>query len=194
MDDKIVDLTVEELDRTKTDTPDGIWPVIWDFAGQALFRAIHPIFMSSEAVYVLVWDLTRDLFAKAQCKVNEDGREEVEVLAADSNDTNLDHILRWLDMVHSLRPEGNPELPPVILVGTHADEADFPDEKREKLERLLRKNFPAFSKHIVKSVVVDNTLAGGLIQEEDGQIVEVRETILEEAKKLPHTQNKVPLK
>ena len=194
MDDKIVDLTVEELERTKTDTPDGIWPVIWDFAGQALFRAIHPIFMSSEAVYVLVWDLTRDLFAKAQCKVNEDGREEVEVLAADSNDTNLDHILRWLDMVHSLRPEGNPELPPVILVGTHADEADFPEEKREKLERLLRKNFPAFSKHIVKSVVVDNTLAGGLIQEEDGQIVEVRETILEEAKKLPHTQNKVPLK
>ena len=100
---KIADLTAEKLHRKETDIPDGIWPVIWDFAGQALFRAIHPIFMSSEAVYVLLWDLTRDLFAKAQCKVNEDGREEVDVLTADSNDANLDHILRWLDMVHSLR-------------------------------------------------------------------------------------------
>ena len=194
MDDMIADLTAEKLHRKETDIPDGIWPVIWDFAGQALFRAIHPIFMSSEAVYVLVWDLTRDLFAKAQCQVNEDGRDEQTVLTADSNDTNLDHILRWLDMVHSLRPEGNPELPPVILVGTHADEADFPDEKKEELEEFLRVNFEDFYNHIVESVTVDNTLAGRPIQEEDKRIGQLRETILKEAEKLSHTQKQIPLK
>lgn len=68
MDNKIADLTAEKLHRKETDIPDGIWPVIWDFAGQALFRAIHPIFMSSEAVYVLVWDLTRDLMPKLNAK------------------------------------------------------------------------------------------------------------------------------
>ena len=194
LDDKIGDLTEEKLLRKETDIPDGIWPVIWDFAGQALFRAIHPIFTSSEAVYVLVWDLTRDLFDTAQCRVNEDGRKEVEVSTADSSDTNLDHILRWLDMVHSLRPEGNPELPPVILVGTHADEVRSPDKTKGELTRFLRKNFPAFADHIVKTVTVDNTLAGRPNQEEDKQIVELRETILEEAERLPHTQNEVPLK
>ena len=194
MDNKIADLTAEKLHRKETDIPDGIWPVIWDFAGQALFRAIHPIFMSSEAVYVLVWDLTRDLFAKAQCKVNEDGREEVDVLTADSNDTNLDHILRWLDMVHSLRPEGNSEFPPVILVGTHADEVNFPDKKKEELEEFLRVNFEDYYDHVVESVTMDNTLAGRPIQEEDKRICQLRQITLKEAENLSHTQKKIPLK
>ena len=194
MDNKIADLTAEKLHRKETDIPDGIWPVIWDFAGQALFRAIHPIFMSSAAVYVLVWDLTRDLFAKAQCKVNEDGRGEVDVLTADGNDTNLDHILRWLDMVHSLRPEGNSEFPPVILVGTHADEVNFPDKKKEELEEFLKVNFEDYYNHVVESVTMDNTLAGRPIQEEDKRICQLRQITLKEAENLSQTQKKIPLK
>ena len=26
---------------------ENIWPIIWDFAGQDIYRAIHPIFMST---------------------------------------------------------------------------------------------------------------------------------------------------
>ena len=37
LDGKIGDLTEEKLLRKETDIPDGIWPVIWDFAGQAFF-------------------------------------------------------------------------------------------------------------------------------------------------------------
>ena len=92
--DKIAHLIPEKVDERKSDAPDGIWPVILDFAGQAVYRAIHPIFMSPEAVYVLVCDLTKDLFGAALCKVKEDGREEVEIPTPDSGDINLDHLLR----------------------------------------------------------------------------------------------------
>ena len=39
---------------------DTIWPVIWDFAGQDIYHAIHPIFMSPDDIYLLAFDLTKD--------------------------------------------------------------------------------------------------------------------------------------
>ncbi|KAJ7369730.1 hypothetical protein OS493_036761 [Desmophyllum pertusum] len=65
--DKVTRLAIKNLSQEKSDNDDGIWPVIWDFAGQAIFRAIHPIFVSREAIYVLVIDLTKELSAIAQC-------------------------------------------------------------------------------------------------------------------------------
>ena len=173
--------------------PNGIWPVIWDLAGQAVYRAIHPIFMSPEAVYVLVFDLTKDLCATAQCKVKSDGHDEVEIPSPDSGDTNLDHIMRWMDLVHSLRHSDNGEtLPPVVLVGTHADCAD--GKKMDVLKHFLSRNARVFSKHIVQTLTVDNTRAGQLLSQEDPQIVRLRQEILNVADTLPHTKIKVPLK
>ena len=173
--------------------PDGIWPVIWDLAGQAVYRAIHPIFMSPEAVYVLAFDLTKDLYATAQCKVKNDGHLEVEIPAPDSNDTNLDHVMRWLDLVHSLRNSEDGEmLPPVVLVGTHADCAD--GKKMDVLKKFLSRNARVFSRHIVQTVTVDNTRAGQLRSLEDPQIVSLRQEILNVADTMPHTKIEVPLK
>ncbi|XP_068694464.1 uncharacterized protein [Montipora foliosa] len=172
--------------------PDGIWPVIWDLAGQAVYRAIHPIFMSPEAVYVLVFDMTKNLCATAQCKVKSAGHEEVEIPAPDSGDTNLDHIMRWLDLVHSLRDSKHSELPPVIIVGSHADCNDC--KMMDLLKKFLSRNARVFSKHIVQTLTVDNTRAGQLPSQEDPQIVRLREEILTVADTLPHTKLEVPLK
>lgn len=173
--------------------PDGIWPVIWDLAGQAVYRAIHPIFMSPEAVYVLVFDLTKDLCATAHCKVKNSGHEEVEIPAPDSSDTNLDHILRWMDLVHSLRLSENGEtLPPVILVGTHADCVD--GTEMDVLKKFLSRNARVFIERIAHTLTVDNTRAGQLPSQEDPQTVRLRQEILNVADTMPHTKIEVPLK
>ncbi|KAK2559161.1 putative serine/threonine-protein kinase pats1 [Acropora cervicornis] len=173
--------------------PNGIWPVIWDLAGQAVYRAIHPIFMSPQAVYVLVFDLTKNLCATAQCKVKCEGQEELEIPAPDSGDTNLDHIMRWLDLVHSLRnSECSEKLPPVLIVGSHSDCAD--SKRMDILKQFLSRNARVFSEHIVQTLTIDNTRAGQLSSEEDPQILKLREEILSVADTLPHTKIEVPLK
>ncbi len=182
--------------RELSDNYDGVWPVIWDFAGQAVYRAIHPIFMSPEAIYVLIFDLTMELSATARCRVGVSGRDECVVPARDSNDTNLDHIMRWMDLVHSLRNSCDGQtLPPVIMVGTHADCVQGnPNEKME----LLRENFcgyaRVFGEHITETFVVDNTQAGKEHDQEDPQIVSLRGEIIRVANSLPHLKKEVPLK
>ena len=70
MPDHVTFLLAETLARKELDPDEKIWPVIWDFAGQDIYRAIHPIFMSPEDVYLLVFGLTKKLSEKAVCRVN----------------------------------------------------------------------------------------------------------------------------
>lgn len=182
-----------KLQGNGSDGEEGIWPIIWDFAGQAVYRAIHPIFMSSEAIYLLMVDLSKNLFATAQCRVKENGREEVTIPAPDCNDTNFDHIMRWLDLVHSLRRSR--QMPPVILVGTHVDLVDNPEQKLHDLKSTLCHNSRVLSDHIAIALNVDNTKAGIISpQREDTGITKLREKVIKTADKLQQAKRKVPLK
>ena len=192
MPDKIVNLLDKNLQTRDFVNEEGIWPIIWDFAGQAVYRSIHPIFMSSEAVYLLVVDLSKDLFATAQCLVKEEGHKQVVIQAPDPNDTNLDHIMRWMDLVHSLRH--SEKLPPVILVGTHVDCIDNPEEKLEDIKKILSHYSRIFSKRITATLNVDNTKAGQSLSQEDAQISNLRKKVKEVAEAMPQTKIKVPLK
>ena len=145
--------------------------------------------MSREAVYVLVFDLTKDLFSTPQCNYTDD--------------TNLDHMMRWLDLVHLLRPSEEEEekeedgcnlRPPVVLVGTHADELVNPDEKIDEVTEILLENASDFVKHIVNRLTVENKLAGQrpMQGEEDRRIITLREVILKDA--MHYKTDEVPLK
>ena len=68
-------LLAENLAKNEIDPDEKIWPIIWDFAGQDIYRAIHPIFMSPEDLYLLVFDLTKNLSEKAVCRVNVGHKE-----------------------------------------------------------------------------------------------------------------------
>ena len=200
----IASLVESSLERNGPNKDDSIWPVIWDFAGQAVYHAIHPIFMSQEAIYVLALDLTRELAAPAQCRVRPLDHAEVEVTSPDTEDTNLDHILKWLDLVHSLltaeklgkTTEG--AFPPVILVGTYADSVRKSErDPTEVMEAALEKIYDMAPRevvdHIHDSFVIDNTKAGNPDQQEDSEIVSLRQKILELAAKMPHVKKEVPL-
>ena len=177
---------------------DTIWPVIWDFAGQDIYRAIHPMFMSQKAIYLLAFDLTQKLHNRAVCRVNQE-----RVQHRDIEDTNLDHVMRWMDLIHALKdPDGNdsvcsavlpPSLPPVILVGTDADLVD--PSKIESLNEQIKSAMEELYDHVVNFLPVDNSKAG----EKEGQekIVTLRTELLKLAEEMPHTlpllKNRIPL-
>ena len=174
-----------------------IWPVIWDFAGQDIYRAIHPMFMSTDDIYLLVFDLTKKLSQKAVCRVNV-GHKEHAVTARDDEDTNLDHLLRWMDLIHSLKKGNQKEeecisYPPVILVGTHSDCVDDPSKEMELVKQKCARVFckHSYLPHIRVCLSIDNTNAGKSVDQEE--IENLREKILEVADKMPHTKKPIPL-
>ena len=192
------------------DTPsdyEGIWPVIWDFAGQSVYRAIHPMFMSKESIHVLVMDLSQELSDPAQCRIRSKDCNEIVVRSPYSEDTNLDHIMRWMDLVdfigtpkvssHSVSTDAE-ALPRVILVGTHADsvrkEGKDPFKEMESVKKAVDKisTFET-AKYFSGTFVIDNTKAGRPTKQEDPQIVSLRKRILKEAKSMPHTKKEIPL-
>ena len=163
---------------------------VWDFAGQHLYYASHPVFLSPRAVYVLVYNMNKDLSAKMEPCVRQGVHDYIPHSSGD--ETNLDSILAWLVSVHNLgaevstkkeeKGEQRPHLrPPVIIVGTHADE---PFEDPKKMETQIKKSLSgkSFEQHVRRPFHrVDNTRSG-----EDGGIEKVRQEIRE-----VNTQNRL---
>ena len=183
---------VNQFQESEIDQDDKIWPLIWDFAGQDVYHATHPIFMSPDDICLLCFDLRRKFSAVAECHVNVNG-EECKVAACHGEDTNLDRMMRWLDLIHSLKNFDENEKPtPVILVGTHADHCLNPEREmrlvRKKLEEELGKEY---ADHIVNSFYIDNTTAGNKKKQKKIEIF--RDEILDHANKMLHTKREIPL-
>ncbi|XP_060596531.1 uncharacterized protein LOC132750553 [Ruditapes philippinarum] len=103
---------------------------IWDFGGQFIYYATHQIFHSRDAIYLLVFDLTKDL--KESIKDKE---------FPDRNSSMGDCLKFWLDSIHAYAgsEEGGTSehvsKPFVILVGTFKDLFEGSSEK--KFEEVL---------------------------------------------------------
>ena len=139
---------------------------VWDFAGQHLYYASHPIFFSPRAIYILVFNLSKSLNATAQPCVRQ-GTCNI-MLDNPNEETNIENLQSWLSTVHSITPmsrETNdnaqrklPHLhPPVFIVGTHADKPfeDIPTMKSEVQGRIAGKEYEG---HVVRPIFsIDNT-------------------------------------
>ena len=153
------------------------------------------MFMSSDDIYLLVFDLTKKLSEKAGCRVNVE-HKELTATARDGEDTNLDHLLRWMDLIHSLKKDFQSDgtsYPPVILVGTHADGVDDPRKVIDSVveeKRVFDKK--TYLPHIASHLPIENSKSGESADHEE-EIGELRKKILELADKMPHTKRKIPL-
>ena len=138
---------------------------LWDFAGQHLYYASHPVFLSSRALYILVCNLSKSLHDTAKPSVRQ-GSRNVE-LENPNGETNLENLLSWLSTVHSVTQmrretcdaEGTlPHLrPPVIIVGAHADKPfeDIATMKLKIQEAIAGKDYEG---HVVRPIFsIDNT-------------------------------------
>ena len=140
---------------------------LWDFAGQHLYYASHPVFFSPRGVYVLVHNLSKRLDALAEPCVRQ-GLHDI-FLENPNGETNMENLLSWLVTVHGSRPiggecVGNTEKedlaylrPPVIIVGTHAD---MPVEDVNVITSQIQREISGkeYEKHVIRPFFnIDNT-------------------------------------
>ena len=141
---------------------------VWDFAGQHLYYASHPLFLSSRALYILVHNLSKPLHAPAQPCVRQ-GSSDIQ-LENPHSETNLENLLSWLATIQSATPVTEETLddgaqenqraylrPPVIIVGTHADK---PSEDIAVMNLQIQKGISSkeYEKHVVRPFFsIDNT-------------------------------------
>ncbi|KAJ7369944.1 hypothetical protein OS493_035292 [Desmophyllum pertusum] len=147
---------------------------LWDFAGQHLYYASHPVFLSSRAVYILVHNLSKRLNAPAQPCVRQ-GTLDIK-LENPNDETNMENLLSWLATIHSFKPMNEetddsaqrklPYLqPPVFIVGTHADK---PVEDIAVMTKQIQESISGkeYGMHVVRPFFsIDNTKPGEDIAE-----------------------------
>ena len=179
---------------------DNIYSIIWDFGGQSVYYATHPIFLTKQAIYILACDLSHDPDQKAKAPTKKGMYENK--IDTHCEKTNFDYLDFWMTSVYSLiGPNTNcqetvtPEmLPAVFLACTHADvlyknKAD-PKERAEKIFGTLSDK--VYGDLLMDVFVVDNTKSGSNDECED--VKNLRKTVLSLAKELPQMKEAIPLK
>lgn len=170
---------------------------LWDFAGQHLYYASHSVFLSARAVYILVYNLNKNLLATAEPCVRQ-GVNDIRLDNA-NNETNLDNLLSWLVSIHNIRSSANKNVahqrrklpyqrPPVIIVGTNLDQ---PFEEVATTEKRIKDSIidKEYVKHVITTFfAVDNST------ENDEGVQKLRDKIMEVLKGEPYMPEEVPLR
>ena len=192
-------------DDEKAQEENEIFSIIWDFGGQSVYYATHPIFLTQSAIYILACDLSRNPYKKADTLV----RQGLFKTQEDSccNKTNLDYLDFWLSSVYSLvGPDAfsqdtcpseatTARLPPVFFVCTHADQPydGATDPRGLALDIFGFLRTKPYKSHLFEDVfVVDNTKSGS--ENECPEVVRLREKLRSVAQSLPQAREAIPLK
>ena len=181
-----------------------IYSVLWDFGGQSVYYTTHPLFLTEKAIYLLVFNLSRNPHERAKPVVKQGMYMPFE--DSSSLETNLDYLDFWMSSIASLasqnetsqevpKSENLPEtLSPVFLVGTHADEPygeGDPCALARKVFGYLQTK-PYADQLFDDVFVVDNTKSGDKL--ECPEVVRLRNDILAVAKELPQMKEAIPIK
>ncbi|XP_068753876.1 uncharacterized protein [Montipora capricornis] len=199
----VADLVVRYLQNLRLENDvkkEEVILTLWDFAGQHLYYAAHSVFLSQRAVYVLVYNLNKSLLAEAKPFCRQ-GINEI-LLDNLNNESNLDNLLSWLVSVHSIGSvavDANKNLenqrkklpylrPPVIIVGTHADQPfeDVKATEKHIKDRILGKEY---AKHVITTYFAVNNKA-----ENDEGVQKLRQKIMEVLRNEPYMGEEVPLR
>ncbi|XP_033107194.1 uncharacterized protein LOC117109067 [Anneissia japonica] len=138
---------------------------IWDFAGQQLYYITHRIFLTSEAVYVILFNLLESMYDKGKKRVYKGDKN---VMTYDM--TNIQIIKYWMRMiftyavpVESQQQQLQAKKPQIVVVGTHSESLQgTDDEKKEKIEEQFGIIFEAikgtpYECHVVRKIyAIDN--------------------------------------
>ena len=193
---------LQEVGKERVGVDAEMYSLVWDFAGQPVYYATHPLFLTQRAVYLLVFDLSRDLHARADPTV----KQGMYSMILDNHDckSNLDYLDFWMTWVSSIANQDENQqirlgqsplnIPPVFLVCTHADE---PCGGVDPLV-LARKVFGSletkpYKNQLYKDVfVVDNTKSGS--KSECSEVKRLWEKVVAVAKELPQMKEDYPIK
>ncbi|XP_053382036.1 uncharacterized protein LOC128549418 [Mercenaria mercenaria] len=157
---------------------------LWDFAGQSEFYATHQVFLSKNAVYLLVTDISKDaedIVLDNTCFIDSKG--------AKRKVSEFVHF--WLNSIHEFCSSTECKGPPVILVGTHADKLkqETKDAAVDKFFYTIRRSLydkATYCHLIYEDFAVDNSI------NDDQQIELLRQKIVNTAKNLPYWEKLIP--
>ncbi|XP_033116088.1 uncharacterized protein LOC117116201, partial [Anneissia japonica] len=107
---------------------------IWDFAGQQLYYITHRIFLTSEAVYLILFNLMESMHAKGKCRVSRMAKDMT------YNMTNIQIIKYWMRLIFTYavpagsqwKPRQKVKKPQIVVVGTHSESLFGTDEEKRK--------------------------------------------------------------
>ena len=168
---------------------------LWDFAGQHLYYTFYPVFLSSRAVYLLVYNLSKPLneiampcFKRGFLNIPLQNR---------NRETNLENFLSWLVTIRSIcsRPETNEtetsySRPPVFIVGTHADRIHLQDIREMERQILMEISKSDHLSHVVRPLFsVDNTQGSS-----DDDVAKLQKRIIEVLKEEPYMGEMLPVR
>ena len=204
--DKIATLVENRLQQEDAEGAQGkqdLYSILWDFGGQSVYYATHPLFLTTRAIYLLVHDLSRDPAGQVSPQVKRGFYEDSEDIFCERS--HMDYLDLWMSSVSSLVLEDEdlqemiaseilPErLPPVFLVCTHADEpfqGSDPYTLARKVFGTLKKR--VYGKHLVYFFVVDNTKSGSI--EKCPEVDRLRKEVETVANELPQMKEAIPIK
>ena len=178
--------------------------VLWDFAGQSVYYTTHPIFLTPRAIYLLVYDLSKNPHEKARPVP----RQGLFQKFADSCglEFNSDYLDFWMSSVASLASEEETDqvrsesevlpdkLPAVFFVCTHADTPydSLRDPKTLANELYGSLQNKPYNIHLSNLFVVDNTKSGR--GSECPGVKHLREELRTVAKQLPQMKEPIPIR
>ena len=158
----------------------------YDFAGQLVFHASHPTFLSSRAIYIMTFDMN-----KINKESNTQNVEEMYIRGNRGTVSDTDSIFFWLNIAYMFAASKRNINPHVILVGTHADK--LPKENRDKIVekcfreiRCLLADSPLKNILSEKEYVVDNT------KKDDPCFAQLQTEIFSLARLQPHWGEQTP--
>ena len=173
---------------------------LWDFAGQHVYYASYPVFLSLQAVYILVYNLSKGLKDIAQPCVRQ-GIHDI-LLRNPNNETNLENLLSWLATVKTMcstksemdeskaTTKDLPHLrPPIFIIGTHAD---VPYQGIQEMESQIQREISEkdYELHVIRPFFsVDNTQGSSC----DG-VAALQKRMIEVLKQEPYMGEEVPLR
>ena len=207
---KEIETLIRELgDRVdKMESEDYLYSVFWDFAGESVYYETHQLFLTSRAVYLLVYDLSRDPEEIAQ-PVEKQGvfEKSKDTFCAK---TNRDYLDYWMTSVssqssrieeHDLSSASTSTVvpkkltpPPAFLVCTHSDKP-FGGKNASELAIELYGSLatkPYITQLYDKVFAVDNTKSG--MEMDCSEVQHLRKCILDVIKDLQHTNEYIPIK
>ena len=184
---------------------DKVYSILWDFGGQSVYYVTHPLFLTSNAIYFLVYDLSRNPRDRAPPIVKQGVFKQKKDHFC--RKTNEDYLHFWLSSVSSMVGQSkNPSLtefsrskklpkmlPPVILVCTHADKCPHASELASEIYGSLSDQANPYREHLTKKLfTVDNTKSGST--DECLEVKRLRKEVLAVAKGLPQMERIIPIK
>ncbi|XP_033120320.1 uncharacterized protein LOC117119598 isoform X3 [Anneissia japonica] len=204
--------TSKEIGSTITE---GLSLKIYDFAGQEIYYATHQLFLISQAVFLLVFDLSLDLNAKAMAGKHSHAKNfpswmvmKVATFLGHKKNvkvyeiTNLDFIIIWLSSIYAHTVENKRTdgaearqlSPPVFITGTH--ENNLPGNKSQrnaKAEQIFETIRKAIQHHPCLKHVVTRYYAVDSSLRNDEEILKLQKHILEVVREEPYMSNLIPV-